>query len=81
MTFSDLVPSREIVDRGKTGFEPSRTKFRCSDGYGLQPVMSISFVLESIDFQAGTKLLPVPGMIECQFFKQGLIIIRYCFGL
>ena len=29
MTFSDLVPSREFAGEGKTGFEPSRTKFRC----------------------------------------------------
>jgi hypothetical protein len=34
MTFSDLVPSREFAGEGKTGFEPSRTKFRCSERSG-----------------------------------------------
>ena len=34
MTFSDLVPSREFAGEGKTGFEPSRTKFRCSNLVG-----------------------------------------------
>jgi hypothetical protein len=33
MTFSDLVPSRGIADFCKTGFEPSRMKFRCSDPF------------------------------------------------
>ena len=39
MTFSDLVPSREFAGEGKTGFEPSRTKFRCSERYGRKPVL------------------------------------------
>ncbi len=34
MTFSDLVPSRDFAGEGKTGFEPSRTKFRCYIGRG-----------------------------------------------
>jgi hypothetical protein len=35
MTFSDLVPSREFANCGKTGFEPIRMKFRYSDRVGL----------------------------------------------
>jgi len=33
MTFSDLVPRREFAGEDKTGFEPSRTKFRCSERF------------------------------------------------
>ena len=31
--FSDLVPSLEFAGCGKTGFEPIRTKFRCSNRF------------------------------------------------
>jgi hypothetical protein len=41
MTFSALVLSRKVAGFGKTGFEPSRMVFRCSERFDVKLMMKI----------------------------------------